>query len=127
MYLIAWAVPFGMVFLVTALGVAPLMHARYLFAATLPLTLWTATALARLSSGQLVTALAMGMVMLQSVQQGSVSSWLTGRLPVVERGEHWREAIDYINRQAATDQPVQIFCASSLIEGGRTDYWTEMN
>lgn len=122
MYFTAWSLPLAIVILVTALEIAPLMHARYLFAATLPLTLWTATMLGRLSSGRIVTGLALGMLLLQSVQQGSLPAWLAGRLPVVERGEQWREAIHQMYRQSGDKSPLQIYCASNLIEGSRADF-----
>lgn len=122
MYLTAWMLPLAIVILLTALEIAPLMHARYLFAATLPMTLWTATMLGRLSSGRMVTGLALGMLLLQSVQQGNLPAWLAGRLPVVERGEQWREAIFQINRQLGDKSPLQIYCASNLIEGSRSDF-----
>ncbi len=119
----AWAWPLGMVILLTALGVAPLMHARYLYAATLPLTLWTACMLSHLRSGRSVAIIVCGMILLQAVQQGSWQAWISGRLPVVERGEQWREAVACINqyeRDHATT--AQIYCAASLIEGSRSDF-----
>ncbi len=117
MWLCGWAVPLGLVILLTAAEVVPLMHARYLFAATLPLALWTASMLARLPSGRLVALLVLGMIMLQAVQQGSVSAWLSGRLPVVDRGENWRAAAAHIQTAINRGEDCQIYCVSNLIEG----------
>lgn len=134
LWLCGWAMPLLMVVLLTASGVAPLMHARYLYAATLPLTLWTACMLGRLRSGRSVAVIVWGMILLQAVQQGSLSTWLSGHLPVVERGEQWREAVahtqlahtqPYELKHASVppgSSPIQIYCAANLIEGGRAEF-----
>ena len=138
MWLLGWALPLLMVILLTASGIAPLMYARYLYAATLPLTLWTGCMLSRLRSGRWVAIIACGMVLLQAAQQGSMSAWMSGRLPVAERGEKWREALAELERlereqgggvqsSDGVESPahagaVQIYCAANLIEGGRSDF-----
>ena len=121
--LFGWALPLLMVIGLTACGIAPLMHARYLYAATLPLTLWTASMLSRLRSGRLVTAIVCGMILLQAMQQGSVSAWSSGRLPVAQRGEQWREAVAHLQRYESEQAgSLSIFCAANLIEGRRREF-----
>lgn len=125
MFLVAWLLPLMIVIGLTAAGIAPLMHARYLFAATLPMTLWCALMLSRLPS-RWITVTILSLIVAQAIQQGSARDWLAGRLSVVTRGEGWREAIEHINCQAANDEKsVTIYCASNLIEGSRADYLTK--
>ena len=123
LWLFSWALPLLMVIVLTAGGIAPLMHARYLYAATLPLTLWTACMLSRLQSGRLVTGIVCGMIVLQAVQQGSLSAWSSGRWPVAQRGEQWREAVAHLQRYEKEHAgPIQIYCAANLIEGRRREF-----
>ncbi len=130
MWLVAWTVPLAIVFVLTASEIAPLMHARYLFAATLPMTIWTACMVARLAnafdrsiSHGCVWAMVVSMLLLQTYQQGSLSAWQSGRLAIAERNENWRDAVAYINQASQTGQrPVEVYCASNLIEGSRPDY-----
>ena len=123
MWFCAWSIPWLLAILLTAGQVAPLMHARYLFAAAIPLALWAVCMLARLSNGKLVASLVIASLLWQSYQQDNVSVWMAGRLPVVNRAENWRDAIALVRKASIEDPaPVEIYCASQLIEGSRADY-----
>lgn len=117
MWLAAWAVPCLAVYLLTASGIAPLMHRRYVFSAAAPFVLWTAGSIVRLRGRGLRWSVLAAMLAILLVEQGSVRAWREGTWPAAVRGEDWRGAVQWINSQIDPEEPVVVFCASNLIEG----------
>jgi hypothetical protein len=117
MWLLAWLLPCLAVYLLTASGIAPLMHRRYVFVAAAPFVLWIASSVIRLQGRGLRLAVLLAMVVVLLYQQGSLRAWREGDWPAAVRGEDWRGAVQWINSQTSRERPVVVFCASNLIEG----------
>lgn len=117
MWLAAWSLPCLLVYVLTASGVAPLMHRRYVFTAAAPFVLWIASSVVALRGGGLRLCVFCAMFAILLVEQNSVSVWLRGGWPTAVRGEDWRGAAEWINSQTDHEEPIVVFCASNLIEG----------
>ena len=112
------------------LGIAPIFHRRY-FVACLPILVWgtgaaLATALKSLEEkspvGQrglkwAVSLLAIVPLGLLVTQQGTLDRALQGKLPLVRRGEHWRELVRYL--EDAVPKTTVIHLEPGLIESSR--------
>lgn len=115
----AWSVPCLSVWLMSAAGIVPLVHQRYLFASAMPLVLWTAYTLARIDGRGWRLAILLGIFATLSNQQESARQWLSGGVPIAVRGEDWRGAVQWIRAQGPSDARTIVYCASNLIEGDR--------
>lgn len=105
-WLIAWAV--------TALGIAPVFHRRFVIACALPLVMVGALELSRVRAAWLrgVTLVLVTAMILYS--QGSIAVWQQGFLVGQLRGEDWRGATAWLNeRIKPTDE---LLCSSGLVE-----------
>lgn len=119
MWFLAWSLPCLLVALSTAWGMAPLMHRRYVYAAAFPLVFWYATCHVRWFGPALQKWILAATLIILTWEQGSWQQWQAGRWHSARRGENWREAIQWIELQRASGQPIDIFCACNLIEGAR--------
>ncbi|MGN6133428.1 MAG: hypothetical protein ACTHOU_02965 [Aureliella sp.] len=118
MWLCAWCVPCGLVFLLTASGIAPLAHRRYVFAAAVPFAIWLAHSWTWLRWSWLRLAVSIATLLMLLGQQGSLAALRHRQWPAVVRGEDWRGAVQWINAEVATSGgPAVVLCASNLIEG----------
>jgi hypothetical protein len=120
LWLCAWCVPCCLVYGLTASGLAPLMHRRYLFVAAFPFVIWAAHSWSALPGRALRWCTLLASLILLLAQQGSIQEWYRGRWPTAVRGEDWRGAVQWLNVQAS-DSAGPVYCASNLIEGARAD------
>ena len=106
--------PWLLCWTVTAIGVAPVFHSRYVFASALPVFVVGAIELMRCRNGFIrwLTCLAVAVAILFS--QGSVSVWRAGYLVGNLRGEDWRAASRWVSEHMEPGQP--LLCSSGLIE-----------
>lgn len=130
-----WALAFSALaavftfWLVSALGIAPIFHRRY-FVACLPLLAWAggdamSAAIHQLSEMQWSRPRRIGAAWLMAgtpvvwllFAQGTAARLSAFDLPLVRRGEGWREAVAYLHRHA--DPDATAFVSSGLIETAR--------
>ncbi len=106
--------PWLLCWTVTAIGVAPVFHSRYVFASALPVFVVGAIELMRCRNGLIrwLTSLAVAVAIMCS--QGSVSVWRAGYLVGNLRGEDWRGASRWLSEHMEPGQP--LLCSSGLIE-----------
>ncbi len=105
-----WLLAWGL----TASGLAPLFHRRFVIVSALPLVLITAHQLMQIHSTH-VRALTLGITIgTLLITQGTAEQWRQGQLIGWLRGEDWRAAARWISDQIAVDE--RVFCASGLIE-----------
>ncbi len=104
----------GLATLLAATKVAPLLHPRYLFASSSLLIVWAAVVMRNWSSAWgWLTMLAMIIVL--TLQQGTLTAWSRGQWAGPVRSEDWRALGQKI--EADPDPQPLVFCASGLIEG----------
>lgn len=105
-WLVAW--------IVTSVGVAPILHQRFVFASAMPLFIVGGLELLRLRHWTMrwVTCLAVAVAIVFS--QGSVWIWRAGYMVGNLRGEDWRAATQWVDEQLEPGEPV--LCSSGLIE-----------
>ncbi|MDX1925353.1 MAG: hypothetical protein SFV81_02470 [Pirellulaceae bacterium] len=105
-WLTAWAL--------TALGIAPMFHQRFVFASALPLFVVGAIELisCRHWISRWLTCGGVAIAILFS--QGSLSIWHAGYLVGNLRGEDWRAATEWVRSQRLAGEP--LLCSSGLIE-----------
>lgn len=123
---IAAFAPCVTVWAVTGLGIAPMMHRRYLVYCAAPLVILAVQELRLVRSIKLQgCALAVSLVWL-ILSQGTLANWQQGQVVGWHRLEGWRSAVAWINEdlaQAASSKrpaelwPAELWCASNLIEG----------
>lgn len=114
MWLIAAAGPWLSVWLVTALGIAPMMHRRYVICSAMPLAVLAATELLRIRFVGLKVATLIGSVFWLLHSQGTLDVWKQHQWVGWQRGEDWHSAAQWIDRQVQAGDG--IWCASGLIE-----------
>ncbi|MCA9132185.1 MAG: hypothetical protein KDA45_03490, partial [Planctomycetales bacterium] len=119
LWLVAAAGPWLTAWLVTASGLAPIFHRRYVIVSALPLALWAASELTRLRSSRLRAAAVVGVMAWLIVSQGTWSAWRQGQWLGWQRVEGWREATAWIQQE--WQEADEIWCASNLIEGQRAE------
>ena len=124
MWACAWCVPCCLVYGLTASGLAPLMHRRYVFLAAFPWVLWVAWSWSCLPSRAVRACVLLSMLGLLLYQQGSFQAWRRGSWPTAVRGEDWRGAVQWLNSRSQSESSNSessnvVFCASNLIEGAR--------
>jgi len=105
-WLFAWTV--------TAIGIAPMFHQRFVIASAMPLYVVGAIELLRCQrlTVRWVTCLAVAIAI--AFSQGSVSIWRAGYLVGNLRGEDWRAATQWVNERLEPGEP--LLCSSGLIE-----------
>lgn len=105
-WLSAWAL--------TAFGIAPMFHQRFVFASALPLFVVGAIELLGCRHGILRWLTCGGVAIAILFSQGSLSIWRAGYLVGNLRGEDWRGASEWIRSQRMAGEP--LLCSSGLIE-----------
>lgn len=114
-WFIALAGPLGTAWCTTALGVAPVMHQRYLLCCSLPLALFSACLLLRVQIAWLRWSVLLVVFGWLVVSQGSYTLWRNGQVVGWQRGEDWRRISNWIHENANAED--KVWCASGLIEG----------
>ncbi len=115
MWIVATAGPWLTAWGLTALGIAPLFHQRFVFASALPLALLAACELCRVRYFVLRLCAGVGVVAWLITSQGTLASWQAGRWFAWQRTEGWYQASEYLRRNIKSGD--QLWCASGLIEG----------
>ncbi len=106
-WLLAWGI--------TATGVAPLFHRRFVIASAIPLVLVAAQQLLNIRSARLRWLTLAVVVAALIFTQGTTLPWRQGQWVGWLRGEDWRAAARWLSNELAADEAV--YCASGLIEG----------
>lgn len=114
MWLIAAAGPWLSVWLVTALGIAPMMHRRYVICSALTLVLLAATELMRMRFVWLKVATLACSIFWLLHSQGTLDVWKQHQWVGWQRGEDWHSAARWIDGQVQPGE--ELWCASGLIE-----------
>lgn len=114
---IAAAGPWLTAWLVTVVGVAPVLHRRYILCSALPLVLVTVSEWLQIRRPSLRGAALACSLLWLVVSQGTWQNWTQGQLIGWQRGEDWRSAVGWIALRA--DEGDQLWCASGLIEARR--------
>jgi mannosyltransferase len=118
----AGVVGFGVMCVVwglTSLGIAPLMHRRYAMGAYPALLMMSSCLVGRIRSRSLVVLAGFASLFLLGWLQGTFSEWRHGRWLAWQRQEDWRLASEYLVTHASPDEPV--FVAPMLIETRGTE------
>ncbi|MEM7475863.1 MAG: hypothetical protein AAF483_12800 [Planctomycetota bacterium] len=111
--------PCLMAWLVTASGIAPIFHQRYLLCSAIPLVLLAASLLSLIRIHWLRFATAFFVIGALTWQQGHTTAWQHGQLIGGLRGEDWRSASKWIQQEISQGSATrsEIWCLSGLIEG----------
>jgi mannosyltransferase len=109
-WLSAWAI--------TALGIAPMFHQRFVFASAVPVFIVGAIELLRCRQWTLRWIVCIAVAVAMLFTQGSVSIWRAGYLVGNLRGEDWRSATQWVSSQRLPAEP--LLCSSGLIEANST-------
>ncbi len=110
-WLLAWSL--------TATGVAPVFHQRFVFASALPLFIVGSIELLRFrhSAARWITAIAVAVAV--AFSQGSVSVWQAGYLVGDLRREDWRAATHWVSDRLEPGD--QLLCSGGLIEANSSE------
>jgi mannosyltransferase len=110
----AAGVPILIAWTITALGVAPIYHRRFLIGSALPLVIIAFLQLAKIRNRGLRITTAITVTLAMVISQGTFDMWRHGVFVGKLRNEDWRSAAAWIaKRSQSTDL---VFCSSGLIE-----------
>ncbi|MEZ6151701.1 MAG: hypothetical protein R3C09_16455 [Pirellulaceae bacterium] len=112
---LAAAGPWLSAWCITAMGIAPIFHRRFVIVAAVPLIMLSALELSRVRRPGLRWSAMLAVAVCLIISQGSLDNWRAGQLFGWQRSEGWRQASQFLSeRMQSTDQ---LWCASGLIEG----------
>ncbi|MEO8271831.1 MAG: hypothetical protein ABI557_19060, partial [Aureliella sp.] len=100
---------------ITAMGVAPVFHRRFVIVAAIPLIMLAAVELSRVRHAGLRWSALVAVAAWLIVSQGTLENWRAGRLFGWQRSEGWRQASQFLSEHVQRND--QLWCASGLIEG----------
>jgi len=115
LWCVAAAGPWLSAWCITAIGIAPIFHRRFVIVAAIPLIMWAAVELSRVRRPVLRWSALVAVAAWLVVSQGTLDNWRAGQLFGWQRTEGWRQTSHFLSeRMQAGDQ---LWCASGLIEG----------
>lgn len=106
--------PWLSAWVLTALGVAPIFHQRFVLASALPIFVVGAIELLRIRLWSLRWITCVSVAIAITFSQGSISVWRAGYLVGSLRGEDWRGAATWVRDRIEPED--LILCSSGLIE-----------
>ncbi|GIW99514.1 MAG: hypothetical protein KatS3mg111_2847 [Pirellulaceae bacterium] len=112
---VAWLAPLVVYWGLTAAGVAPLLHSRYLLPIELPLAIFSIILWLHLPTSWLRTTVFLGGLVGMLATQGTLNIWADGYVLGWQRGEDWRAASRLISRQWRAGD--RLSCWAGLLEG----------
>ena len=115
MWWVAIAGPWLSGWCITAMGIAPVFHRRFVIVAAMPLIVLAALELSRVQRLGLRWSALVAVAAWLIVSQGTLDNWRARKLFGWQRTEGWRQASEYLNERVQSGD--QLWCASGLIEG----------
>lgn len=111
--------PWLTAWLITAAGIAPVMHRRYVIVSAIPLVCFSASLLRACNRSRICSCAWLLSLASLLVTQQTLEVWRAGDVVGWQRVEGWRQAAEFV--QQNWQQGDQLWCASELIEGNRQE------